>query len=57
MVIPISIHMTKFYADTVLVPLGVLGMAIAFARAFDAITDPLVGWLSDRTRTRMGRRR
>jgi GPH family glycoside/pentoside/hexuronide:cation symporter len=57
MVIPIGIHMTKFYADTVLVPLGVLGVAIAFARAFDAITDPLVGWLSDRTRTRLGRRR
>lgn len=57
MVIPIAIHMTKFYADTVLVPLGVLGMAIAFARAFDAITDPLVGWLSDRTHTRWGRRR
>lgn len=57
MVIPIAIHMTKFYADTVLVPLGVLGMAMAFARAFDAITDPLVGWLSDHTRTRIGRRR
>ncbi len=57
MVIPIAVHMTKFYSDTVLVPLGVLGMAIAFARAFDAITDPLVGWLSDRTHTRFGRRR
>jgi len=57
MVIPIAIHMTKFYADVVLVPLGVLGIAIALARAFDAITDPLVGWLSDRTRSRLGRRR
>jgi len=57
MVIPIAIHMTKFYADVVLVPLGVLGIAIALARAFDALTDPLVGWLSDRTRTRIGRRR
>jgi GPH family glycoside/pentoside/hexuronide:cation symporter len=57
MVIPIAIHMTKFYADVVLVPLGVLGIAIALARAFDALTDPLVGWLSDRTRSRLGRRR
>jgi len=57
MVIPIGIHMTKFYADVVLVPLGYLGIAIALARAFDAITDPLVGWLSDRTRSRLGRRR
>ena len=27
--IPIAIHMTKFYADQVLVPLGALGVAIA----------------------------
>ena len=57
MTIPIAIHMTKFYADTVLVPLGFLGIAIAIARAFDALTDPFIGWLSDRTRTRWGRRR
>jgi len=57
MTIPIAIHMTKFYADTVLVPLGFLAIAIAIARAFDALTDPVIGWLSDRTRTRWGRRR
>lgn len=55
--IPIAIHMTKFYADVVLVPLGFLGIAIAVARALDAISDPIVGFLSDRTRTRWGRRR
>ena len=27
------------------------------ARSFDAITDPLMGWISDRTRTSLGRRR
>jgi glycoside/pentoside/hexuronide:cation symporter, GPH family len=57
MAIPIAIHMTKFYADVVLVPLGFLGIAIAVARAFDALTDPIMGWISDRTRTRWGRRR
>jgi len=57
MTIPIAIHMTKFYSDVVLVPLGFLGIAIAVARAFDAISDPVVGFLSDRTRTRWGRRR
>jgi GPH family glycoside/pentoside/hexuronide:cation symporter len=55
--IPIAIHMTKFYADVVVVPLGFLGIAIAVARALDAISDPIVGFLSDRTRTRWGRRR
>jgi GPH family glycoside/pentoside/hexuronide:cation symporter len=57
MAIPIFVYMSKFYADVVLVPLGYLALAIALARAFDAITDPLIGWLSDRTRTRVGRRR
>ncbi len=57
MAIPIAIHLTKFYADVMLVPLGVLGVTIALARALDAVTDPLMGWLSDRTRSRWGRRR
>jgi GPH family glycoside/pentoside/hexuronide:cation symporter len=39
------------------VPLGFLAIAIAAARAFDALSDPLVGWLSDRSRSRFGRRR
>lgn len=57
MVIPILIHMPKFYADVVLVPLGYLAMAIAIARSLDALSDPLLGWLSDHTHTRLGRRR
>jgi GPH family glycoside/pentoside/hexuronide:cation symporter len=57
MAVPIFVYMGKFYADVVLVPLGGLALAVALARAFDAVTDPLMGWLSDRTRTRLGRRR
>ncbi|MEE8559046.1 MAG: MFS transporter [Myxococcota bacterium] len=57
MAVPIYVHMPKFYADVVLVPLGYLALAIAFARALDALTDPLMGWVSDRTRTRWGRRK
>ena len=41
MIIPILIHMPKFYADVVLVPLGYLAMAIAIARSLDALSDPL----------------
>ena len=55
--IPILIHMPKFYSDVVLVPVGYIALAIAFARALDAIIDPAIGWLSDRTTTRLGRRR
>jgi len=55
--IPIAIHLTIFYSDTVLVPLGVIALVKALARSLDAITDPLMGWASDRTRSRWGRRR
>ncbi len=57
MLVPILIHLPKFYADVVLVPLGYLAIAIALARALDALSDPLIGWMSDRTHTRWGRRR
>jgi GPH family glycoside/pentoside/hexuronide:cation symporter len=57
MAIPVAIYMSIFYSDTILVPLGYIAMAVAFARAFDAITDPFMGWISDRTKTRWGRRR
>ena len=55
--IPIGIHLTIFYSDTILVPLGFIAIVKAVARAMDAITDPVMGWLSDRTRSRWGRRR
>ncbi|MCZ6784354.1 MAG: MFS transporter, partial [Proteobacteria bacterium] len=34
-----------------------IALVKAGSRAFDALTDPLMGWLSDRTRSRLGRRR
>ncbi len=34
-----------------------IGTAIILNRVFDAISDPVFGWLSDNTRTRFGRRR
>jgi GPH family glycoside/pentoside/hexuronide:cation symporter len=55
--IPILVHMPKFYSDVILVPVGYIALAIALARGLDAITDPLMGWISDRTRSRWGRRR
>ena len=57
MLVPIYIHLPKFYSDVVGVPLGFLAICFAGARALDALSDPLVGWLSDRTHTRWGRRR
>ena len=34
-----------------------VGVAVILNRVFDGISDPLFGWLSDNTRTKMGRRR
>jgi GPH family glycoside/pentoside/hexuronide:cation symporter len=57
MAIPIGIHLTIFYSDVILVPLGFIALVKALARALDAITDPVMGWMTDRTRSRWGRRR
>ncbi|MFI5337747.1 MAG: MFS transporter, partial [Opitutales bacterium] len=39
------------------VPGRFIGIAVILNRVFDAVSDPLFGWLSDNTRTRFGRRR
>lgn len=55
--IPIYIYLPKFYTDVIKVPIGIVGYILLFARIFDAITDPTVGYISDHTQTRYGRRR
>lgn len=39
------------------VPPWEIGVAVIANRLFDAVSDPLFGWLSDNTRSRLGRRR
>ncbi len=46
-----------FYTDVALLPPAMVGAALALGRVWDGLNDPLTGWLSDRTRTRFGRRR
>lgn len=55
--IPIYIYVPKFYTDTIGVPIGIIGSILLLIRIFDAVTDPMIGYLSDRTRSRFGRRR
>jgi len=46
-----------FLTDVVGISPGAAAVAIFIGRSWDYINDPLVGYLSDRTRTRWGRRR
>ena len=39
------------------VPPWLVGLALTLIRVFDAIVDPVVGWLSDNLRSKWGRRR
>ncbi len=39
------------------IPMAVLGAIMAGGRILDALTDPLIGYLSDHTRSRWGRRK
>ncbi|MEE3330130.1 MAG: MFS transporter, partial [Myxococcota bacterium] len=50
-------YIVKYSTDVLLVPAGVMGVLFAVGRLWDGVTDPLVGFLSDRTETRWGRRR
>jgi GPH family glycoside/pentoside/hexuronide:cation symporter len=55
--IPVYVYLPKFYSDVVGVPIAAMGWLLLAARLFDAVTDPLIGHLSDRTATPWGRRR
>ncbi len=55
--IPVYVYIPKFYTDVIGVPVAAVGAILAGVRIFDALTDPLMGHLSDRTRTPFGRRR
>ncbi len=46
-----------FLTDTVGLAAGLAGLVVAIGKIWDAVTDPMVGYLSDRTKSRWGRRR
>jgi GPH family glycoside/pentoside/hexuronide:cation symporter len=57
MAIPFSIWLMKFSTDVLLIAPAAFGTLMMVGRIWDAITDPIVGYLSDRTNVRRGRRR
>lgn len=57
MYLMLSLYVMKFSTDVLLIAPAVMGVIFSVSRIWDAVSDPLVGYLSDRTRSRFGRRR
>ncbi|OJU17819.1 MULTISPECIES: MFS transporter [unclassified Sphingomonas] len=55
--LPLALFLPQLYASHFGISLATLGAIFFVSRFWDIATDPIVGGLSDRTRTRIGRRR
>ena len=55
--IPVLSLIPAFYTANFGVTMAAASAVLLASRLFDAVTDPLIGWLSDRTKSRFGRRR
>jgi GPH family glycoside/pentoside/hexuronide:cation symporter len=53
----VPIHLPNYATDVLLMSPLVMGAILGGSRLWDAIADPIAGHLSDRTRSRLGRRR
>ncbi len=55
--IPVSLYLPFVYSRDLGLELTDIGLILMLARLSDVVTDPLIGYLSDRTRTRFGKRK
>ncbi len=53
----VSIYYLHFLTDVLRLDPALAGVTILVSKGWDAVSDPLMGMISDRTRTRFGRRR
>ncbi|MBT3462282.1 MAG: MFS transporter [Gammaproteobacteria bacterium] len=54
---PLAVWIPRLYSTEIGIDLGLIGLVIFFAAIFDAISDPAMGFMSDRFQTRWGRRK
>ncbi len=57
LVLPTFSILPAFYAKYTSLSLETVGAVVLIARILDAITDPLIGFLSERTQSRLGKRK
>jgi len=53
----LSTYLTIYYTDTIGIPAAMVSVMMLVIRIFDALNDPIIGSLADRTHTRWGRYR
>ena len=53
----IQFFLMKFYTDAALIMPALAGNALLIGKIWDAINDPLFGWITDKTKSRFGKRR
>lgn len=53
----IQFFLMKFYTDAALILPALAGNALLIGKIWDAVNDPLFGWLTDRTKSKLGKRR
>lgn len=53
----IQFFLMKFYTDGALISPALAGNALLIGKLWDAVNDPLFGWITDRTKSRFGKRR
>lgn len=53
----INLYIMKFSTDVLLIAPAIMSTIFGISRVWDAVSDPLVGYMSDRTQASMGRRR
>jgi glycoside/pentoside/hexuronide:cation symporter, GPH family len=54
---PLITFIPSFYSESYGLSLALVGAILFFTRLTDIVTEPVIGMLSDRTRTRFGRRK